>query len=281
MVRKKTGIYNPSIEDASNEYGQLYAEISGSQVALMVKDRETGYVEALEVFVFESPVTDWEKGFATLKKASQLLSRKYPDTHCYFHFEEAIVLPEHKFNLTDVEEYISFVHGEREDCEYRFDALVTIPAIRVAYRLPNSLLEMAGNNFLLYKPHHIYSAILDDIFGRQDLDDHFLKVLFYEKHFILALVKKGVLQIIQSVPYQQEEDILYHLINLGNGFELDSLHANLEISGLYDPGTHLHQQVVKLFGRVSFDTIQPRGIFASVWANHPSHYFTPYNKLAL
>ncbi len=281
MVRKKTGIYNPSFEDASHENGQLYAEISGSQVALLVKDKEAGQVEAFEVLLFVSPVTNWKTGFESLKKESLILSRTYQDTHCYFNFDEALILPEQKFSLSAAEEYISFVHGDKENCEYKYDTLLADPKMMLAYRLPKSLLEMAGSTFLLYKPQHIYSQILDDILCRQELDNHFLKVLFYENHFILAIVKKRMLQIIQSVPYQQEEDILYHLINLGNGFEIDPLHSNIEISGLYNPGSHLHQQVVKLFGRVTFDTIQPKGIFASVWANHPSHYFTPYHKLAV
>ncbi len=279
MAQKIIGIYNDAQDTTGNH--QLIIEIGNSQVACMIKNMESQKVEELEVFGIEKDSSDWSDIFYEVKAASQILNRLFRDTLCFYNFEEAIIMPEEKFSATAAEDYLSLIYGETSRHEIKYDNILPGSNMVNAYRVRKSIHELVGRHFLLYKPHHTYSRILDDILHRDQLDNHFLKIQFYSHHFILVLVKDKKLQLIQSFQYQTDNDVLYYVLSLIKQYGINNDHSNLEVSGMYDPGSSLHQQFVKLFGRISFDTIQVEGVFASAMAGYPAHYFTPFYKLAV
>jgi len=280
MARKIIGIYNNAQDTATADTGQLIIEIGNSQVACLVKGIVSQKVEEFEVFEIEKGASDWTDIFYEVRGGSQILNRSFRDTHGYYNFEEAVIMPEQKFSATSAEDYLSLVYGESIRHDTRHDTLLSSSHIVNAYRTLKSIHELVGRHFPVYKPHHSYSAILDDILTRDHVESHFLKIQFYSYHFILAFVKDNKLQLIQSFRYQTGDDVLYYMLSLIKQFGIDTSHSNLEVSGMYDPGSPLHQQFVKLFGRISFDTIQVEGAIASALANYPAHYFTPFYKLA-
>ncbi len=281
MVQKKTGIYSHDANPDSDEPGQLYVEISSTRFACLSRGAVSGQIEAFEIFDFDTTVSDWAALFAALQKESRIINGQYQKTNCYFNVEEALVIPESKFSEAAAEAFLSFTYGESDQYLYKFDKILAGTEMVIAYRLHKSMMEELDQVFQGYRYIHRYTLTLEDIFTRSVLDEQFLKLIVYKDHFIVAIVVNGGLQLVQSVHYQKEIDILYHLINLLKQFTLETQVTHLEVSGLYDPGSHLHQQVVKLFGRVSFESIQPTGAFVSIWANHPAHYYTPYHKLAI
>lgn len=281
MTQKIIGIYNDGKDTVNVNTDQLIIEIGSRQVACLVKGAISQKVEAFEVFEIEKDTNDRSDIFYEVREASQILSRSFLDTHCYYNFEEAIIMPEQKFSATAAEDYLSLVYGQSNRHDIKYDTLISGSHLVNAYRVRKSIHELVGHHFLLYKPHHTYSNILDDILTRQQLDDHFLKIQFYSNHFIIAIIKDKKLQLIQSFQYQIESDILYYILSLIKQFGIDTSHSNLEVSGRYDSGTSMHQQFVKMFGRISFDTIQADGLFALALASYPAHYFAPFYKLAV
>ena len=277
MARKIIGIYNNIKNTADTD--QLIIEIGNSHLACLVKDTVLQQVKEFEVFELAKGTSDWSDIFYEIREASQIVSRSFLDTHCYYNFEEAIIIPEQKFSAAAAEDYLSLVYGESNRHDVKYDTLISGTQMVNAYRVRKSIHELVGRHFLLYKPHHTYTKIVNDILKRDQLEDHFLKIQFYSNHFIVAVVKDKKLQIIQSFPYNIDDDVLYFLLSLIKQFGIDTSHSILEVSGMYDPGSSLHQQVVKLFGRISFDTMQADGLFASALANFPAHYFTPFYKL--
>ncbi|MEO8174295.1 MAG: DUF3822 family protein, partial [Sediminibacterium sp.] len=148
------------------------------------------------------------------------------------------------------------------------------------YRIRKSIHELVGRHFLLYKPHHSYSAVLQDVLSRTELADHFVKAQFYNSHMIVAVVKNQQLQLIQSFSFEASDDIVYHLANITGQFELNISHSHLEISGSFENGSVLHQQLQSMFGLLTLDTMHADGIFKST-TGHPLHHFTPYYKLVV
>ena len=238
----------------------------------MIKGAASQQVEGLELFALEKGSPDWSDVFYEVTAASQILGRTYRDTHCYYNFEEAIIIPQQKFSVASAENYLALVYGESNRHDFRYDTLLSPGHIVNAYRIRKSIHELLGRLFILYKPHHSYSKMLDDILTRDQLEGHFVKIQFYTSHIILAFVKDKQLQLVQSFQYQTTDDILYYLSSIIQQFGIHK-QSQLEISGMFDTDSILYQQLGKLFGLISFDTIQPDGLFA--------HYLTPFYKLAV
>ncbi len=279
MARKIAGYYNEEYVSGT-EAGQLFVEISNNGIACLVKGETSQQIEGFELFELNKGSNDWNDVFYEIRATSQLLSKQYTNTHCYYNFEDAILIPAKCFTAASAEDYLSLMYGETSRYEIKFDTLSNGAGMVNAYRVRRSINELMSRHFVLYKPHHSYSSLLEDIFSRTELDDHFMKAQFYSNHMIVAVVKNKQLQLIQSFQFTAKEDVLYHLINTSQQFVFNSLHSHLEISGMFETGSALHIQLQALFGLITFDGMKPDGVFA-LSNEFPSHYFTPFYKLVV
>lgn len=279
MVRKIIGYYSDNGHSIT-EADQLVVEISRNEVICLVKGNASQEIEGFEVFRFDQEGNDWNDVFYAMRTASELLDKSYRNAHCYYNFEEAVLIPGKRFTAVAAEDYLNLMFGESTRHDVKYDPINADTHIVNAYRVKRSIHELMGRHFLLYKPHHSYSGIVHDILTRGELDAHFVKVVFYNKHIIAAVVKDRQLQLIQSFSFETKEDVLYHLTNIKEQFELDGAHSHLEISGMFDNGSTLHKQLQSRFGLITFDTMNMDGVFKAA-TNQPLHYFTPFYKLVV
>lgn len=280
MAHKIVGYYNDAQKAAITEADQLYIEIGNNELACLVKGAESQETEGFEVFQLDKGQSDWTDVFYEVRSTSQLLNRTYKDVHCRYNFEEAVIIPEPKFTLTSAEDYLSLLYGESNRYDIKYDSILPVNHMVNAYRIRKSINELMCRHFVLYKPSHIYSGILNDLLTRIELANHFIKVQFYSTHIVVAVVKHKQLQLIQSFQYEVSEDILYHLVNISQQFELDNTVSNLEMSGMFETGSLLHQQLQPLFGLITFETVETSGVCKSV-TGFAAHYFTPFYKLVV
>ncbi len=278
MTRKTIGYYSNT--NNSGDPARLILEISERQIACMVKGQEAQQLHAFELFEIEKQNNGWKEVFAALREESQILNRNYRETSCYYNCEEALIIPAEKFNTGAAEDFLSLVYGEKPQHDVKHDTLVQNEMVN-AYRIPKLMHDLVGANFVLYKPHHSYSSLLDDILARPELPAEFIKLQLYSHHFILAFVKGGKLQLVRSFPYQSAEDILYYLVSIIQQFGVSATESHLEISGMLDADMISQRQLQKMFGHISFDTVSGDDAFITAVSLYPAYYFTPFYKLAV
>lgn len=280
MTRKILSQYNEQEQTASNETDQLIIAVSNNELSCMIKGSLSGEIEGFELFRLENNKTDWGDLFYELRTSSRLLNKTCRTTHCYYNFEEAVIIPEHKFSGASAEDYLSLLYGESNHHDIKFDPLGGDTKMVNAYRVRKSIHEIIGRHFLLYKPHHIYSSVIETILSKKDQSPDFMYVQFYHAHMVLAIIKQGGLQLIQTFHFEKQEDILYHLLNCSRQFEFDANISHLEISGMFETGSVLHKQIQPLFGLITFDGAEPTGVFKHI-NGYPPYYFIPYAKLGI
>lgn len=278
MVRKIIGYYNDSQD--GTEPGQLILEIGHDQVACMVKN-SSSQLEGFEVFALEKETSDWSDIFYEVKAGSEILNRSYRETTCYYNFEESVMVPQQKFTPTAAEDYLSLVYGESNQHDTRYDELSPGSGIVNAYRIRRSIHELVGRHFVLYKPHHAYSRIVNDLLTREQLADPFIKIQFYSNHIILAFVKNKQLKLVQSFLYQGYDDILYYVLSIVQQYGIKTDHSHLELSGSLDQASALYLQLTNLFGQTSFENIPENSSVSAAVSGYPAYYFTPFYKLAI
>lgn len=281
MTQKTISYYADPAIAPENEADILILEIGQTDLACMLKSAHTDKLEGFELFHIEDDQVDWSDVFFQLKLESKFIHRTYKEVHCHFNFAEALILPEKSFTASSAEDYLSLVYGGADKVDYKFDSILLSDTHLVnAYRIRKSINEQLSRQFVLYKAHHIYTRILDDLLNRQDLAEHFMRIQFYSKHCILTVIKENRLQLIQSFAFNATEDTLYYLIHCIKQFSFDNALSHLEISGIFENGNQLHQQLQGLFGLISFDESKPDGIL-KLAGSYPSYYFNSFYKLAV
>lgn len=279
MVHKLIGFYGDRPEYTPKATDQLAIEIGNDQFVCMVKNASTNEIDAIEFFQIDQSKVDWSDILFEVKQNSKILGPSYSDTSIFYNFEEALVLPLAKMSATASEDYLSLIFGEDERTDTKFDSInTTLPTVTI-YRIKKSLTELLNRNFLLFKTQHTYTNILNDLLNRDNLPSVFLKLIVYQNHFIVVLIKDNELQLIQSYIFTSADDILYFLISIANQTGLSPLQAKLEVSGLLDLHTDLLEQLKKSFGIVSFDLISNQDSIKASPSNYSPYFLTPFYKL--
>lgn len=277
MGIKISGYYQDQDTTQPNPEDQLVLAVSHDEFACL-----TGIpgklIDGFELFHLPANEQGWNGSFHALSGNSQLLGRNYRNTHCWFNMSEAVLVPAERFTMVAAEDYLNLLYGENDQYELRHED--TGRGIVVAYRIHKQLHEMLTRLAVLYQPHHIYTSVLKELLDHRDKAGELLLVQIYHSHLIAFVMKNQQLQLAQCFRYQTQEDILYHLVNLSEQFSFDKTQSHLSISGSFEQGAVLHQQLQSLFGLIGLDTADTSGIFQTV-TDQPVHYFTPYQKLML
>jgi hypothetical protein len=279
MVHKLIGFYGDRPEYTPKATDQLAIEIGSHQFVCMVKNSSTSEIEAIEFFQIDQSKVDWSDILFEIKQNSKIIGPSYADTSIFYNFEEALVLPLAKMSATAAEDYLSLVFGEDERTETKFDSINTaLPTVTI-YRIKKSLTELLNRNFLLFKTQHTYTNILNDLLNRDKLPEVFLKLIVYQNHFIVVLIKDNELQLIQTYSYTNSDDILYYTISVANQTGLSPLQAQLELSGLVELHKDLLEQLKKSFGILSFDLVSNPDAIMTKSSNYSPYFLTPFYKL--
>lgn len=278
MARKIVGFY---CDDSAATDKQLVVEVGRHQFACMIRNTGTGEVEAFELFQLDETPHEWNDVFYEIRQYSNILQQFCSSTRLFYNFEEAMLMPGEQKNIVAAEDHLSLLYGESEWHELKYDKVGAKDQFLNAYRIQRNIHELAGRYFPSHEVHHAYSPILEDILSRHWQDSRFMKLQCYSHHLVLVLISDQQLQLVQSFEYQTSEDILYHLLNTAKQFSLPASSIPVEVSGFFDHDGELHQRFVQLFQTVHFDEIVAGDILQKITeAGYPSHYFTPFFKLA-
>ncbi len=275
MVHKLIGFYGDLHEYTPQRTDQLAIEIGSHQIVCMVKNSSSGEIDAIELYQVDQSNADWSDILFEVKQNSKILGPTYSDCFVFFNIEEALVLPMTEMSATASADFLSLVYGTDDRADTKFDRINSAHPTVTIYRIKKSLSELLDRNFVIFKIQHTYTKLLNDVLNREELPTVFLKLIVYQKHFILVLLKNKQLQLIQSYTFHHADDILYFAISVANQSGASPLQTHLELSGMIDPLTNLLDQLKKTFGIVSLDIIANQ--------SKPSNYsrctFTPFYKL--
>jgi hypothetical protein len=279
MVHKLIGFYGDRLEYTPNRTDQLAIEIGSHQIACMVKNSITGEIDAIELYQIDQSNTDWSDILFEVKQNSKILGPTYSDCFVFFNFEEALVLPMSEMSASASADYLSLVYGTDERADTKFDRINSVLPTVIIYRIKKSLTELLDRNFLIFKIQHIYTNILNDVLNRASIPSIFLKLIVYQKHIIIVLLKDNQLQLIQTYHFLHPDDILYFAISVTNQTGISPLETELELSGLVDLQNNLLDQLKKSFGIVNFDVVNHTGINQTSPSNYSPYFLTPFYKL--
>ena len=285
MVHKQISIYSSSETHSPFNSDQLIVEIAHAYMVFMVIASSSKNMIAFELFEFESSQTNWYDIFQQVKRESVILDKTYLDTQVYYNFSEAVVIPVSAFTTEAADAYLAAIHGDNTNNVIRYDNVNVADGMVTVYRIRKTLNDILNSHLMMVTPRHLYSKVLETVLNHSSEAKQsfapYINLQFYSKEMIVLLMQHGKLQLIQSYAFQTADDVLYHLLNIANQFQLSVNDTRVNLSGLIDPKSHHLEYITKIFNHISYSDQPTSTLFQNGKTGFPSYYFTPFVNLSL
>ncbi|HEX5026635.1 MAG TPA: DUF3822 family protein [Agriterribacter sp.] len=212
---------------------------------------------------------------------NEWLSRPYNKVTIVYFFPESLLVPDALFDAGVNKTALDMVYGDLHKGEALQDNLQGW-GLHNVYRVPTALHQLMGTHFPKGHFYHAYSILLKSKKQRKkSLETDEITLVFYPNKLLFALFRAGKLQIIQTFDYDTAEDVLYHLLNACQQFDVDTEKVVITVSGLLDDHSSVYIELNKYFLNIELDERPDAFSYNAVFQEHPRHFFTALFNAAL
>ncbi|MFP5042415.1 DUF3822 family protein [Parasediminibacterium sp. JCM 36343] len=280
MAKKVVSVYGDiSIKSPFNS-DQLIIEIGNYHIACLVKLSVKQELAAVEVYHFNSFEEEWYDIFQDVRSKSKILNRGFIDTRVFFNLPDTVLIPSAMYSEAAASEYLQLIHGDVINQVIKTDKVNVEPSITVATKIKRVLMDTVNSNLMMITVHNSYRVFLENLLATTRPYNHsLLKVQLYNNEMMVGLVYNNQLLLAQLYTQKTSEDILYHLLNVLQQYNLRAEETTLELSGMIEIKTALYENLKKVFPRITFDNPTEELIKLHDFTKYPKHYLTPYLNL--
>jgi Protein of unknown function (DUF3822) len=265
MVRKTFGIYSGDLSDCN-----LFVETGRDYLACWCKHAETLQVKAFELFSFrEIEAQEFDKLYNEILLHSRLLTISAGKVYCIWGDEKCICIPGEFYDNDIAGAYMHLMFANEAGSSFYKDNL---DGLTVLATLPNAAAVVSEYHSVTANVHKYFHLLK----AQQPLtSENKLHIVFYHSHFIVSVFKEGTLQLIQNYSYRAPEDVLYHLLNICETFNLSAGETTAYASGMIDTSSPLYEMLRAYIHHFAFEPVQ-KEIFDEIFQEYPLHYFASF-----
>lgn len=282
MLHKTIGFYPDVATTESSTEDRLLLFIQATQIVCMLQSCATKQILGFEVFKLVDTDSNWDDVFSQFKYLSELFKNNVGKIYVVHENVESVLIPTELFNANSTQEYLKLVYGEKENSICFSNQLKHEETIVNVFRIDSVLYESLCANLNISQHFHFYTNLLQLVFQHKLYQGkNWIKLVFYEKYFIVTLIKDDQLQFIQTFNYQSSEDALYHIMNVINQHDTSIDSLNVLISGKIDLDKTTYILIQQYFSNIEIEKSESGIALSEKLSAYPSHYFTSYFNVEL
>lgn len=280
MVKKSLFVYGDISTQSPFNSDRLVIEIGSHHIACLVKLSVKQELSAIEIYHFNSLEMDWYAIFQDIRSKSKILNKGFIDTRVYFNLAETLLVPDGLNSPAAVESYLQLVHGDIINQVIKTDSAHLDPPITIATKISRGLMDTINSNLMMITFHNSHRVFVESLLSfNRPYNQSLLKVQIYNQDLLIGLLYNNQLQIAQLYKHSTSEDIMYHLLNVLQQYNLKAEETTLELSGFFDIKTGFFDNIRKVFPRITFDIPDEKLTVLKEFGKYPKHYLTPYLNL--
>ncbi len=281
MPKKIFSIYSPDLEgDEGNE--NLIIEVAKTHFACLAKSLSKNTIAAFEIFELNDGHGDFTELFSNIQEKSKILHKGFKETKVFIQGDTSILVPRQLYTADKAEAFLDTSVGIMGTSKIIIDELDFSSPIVNVFSMPAKMIDNIAAILGDIIVEHTYSQILRLLFTApvSALPEQFLKVQFYNKHFIVAAIADNNLQLIRHFEFEVPRDVLYHLLYIAQQLKFSPETLVLQISGMVDLASPLYAELQGYFTNLEVEQAD-KGLFHLDASEFPAHYFTPIFNLAV
>ena len=269
---KPTFAYVPTEGKNSMDEGlKLCLELGEEHVSYLIAN--TSGTKIMHFEYYSVPKEEKLERLSMLLKEHPGLSHSFEDVILVNNTNRTVLVPDkfHKDHLND--SLFQMIHGDLEDMALHKDAVYEWE-INILHGFEAELDTLLKERFPQARSVHFATTALRSAFKNRHWEEkQHVKLFFFSSSFFIMLFHGDRLQIAQHFQFQTTEDIIYHVLNVADKFQVDVNSALFETSGLLDESSPIWYELQRHFLEISF--LSPDVTFDENM-EISSHYFTPF-----
>lgn len=269
--------FNITGSSESDEALHLFINAGNQGIAFTEWDKETDTFLSVQVFHFTKQMSKNEVAIAIddILQTEALLHKKFVKTEIIWSCTESILVPNAYFDKGLRKDTLGIVYGDLNGSVLK-DELVLQHQLHNVYAVPVKVENSIAQKFPYGIQSHQSSLMVDIEPNEKDL----LYCNFNTDSLTVLLRKKGQLQVIQNFDFNTPEDVVYHVLNVCQQFEVDASGTVLTASGMIDAKSNLYNELYKYVPSIKFLALPGNHNYTAAIKEYPEHYFSHLFALA-
>lgn len=253
------------------EYGQFHISISISN-----KTGENVYHIACYQFKNKPEV----RLIQQILNENSIYLQSFSDVILVHNQRETVLLPSSLYKQELEKSVLETVHGDTDTLIVMNDDVHQWELNNI-YGCHKYLFDMIRDKYPHTRNNHFTTLALRYIFRNIKEDkSHWVKIFFYPSALQVFALKGDQLLLAQSFYYETKEDVVFHILNLSDKFNIDLTSAFVEISGLIDEESGIWKELNRYILNIEFENpVQPIPEFVDQTVV-PQHFLTPIMLIA-
>jgi hypothetical protein len=280
MLKPAFQIEVTDISDEELLQSRLLVEVNPNAFTYVLLNQRNMSPLVVKYFQLESHLSLTET-LRDILEIEGFLKRPVKETLLVYNFPESSLIPEPVFTMDTNREIIDTLHGNLQKGLILTEKIPWWELFNV-YRISPDLHQLLQQSFTAGKYWHYYSLLLKSykMFDSTDQEDC-LKVVFYADKMVALMIRGGKVHLVQTFPYQDTKDVIYHLLNCCHLLGIDQSAVRLLVGGLIDRQSALSTELHKYFLRINFEEIDESIKVTDELKELPLHYFSSILKMAV
>ncbi len=248
------------------EYGQFH-------VSFCISNKGGEKISHLASYQFKSkPDTAWIQKILASNPVYQL---SFDDVILVHNQKEMVLLPSSMYKQHLEETLLQTVHGDIDDMIICNDDVHQWELNNI-YGCNRMVFDAIREQFPHVRNIHFSTLALRSIFRNiKEEPGNWIKIFFYPSSIQVFALKGDQLLLAQTFYYETKEDVIFHLLNLSDKFNIDLTEALVEVSGMVDDESGTWKELNRYVLRIAME--EPPGPVESAVKidGIPSHFLTP------
>jgi Protein of unknown function (DUF3822) len=247
------------------------------QFALLHKQNKQ--LEALLGFHFEKSLlpagfpAKWEE----VINEYAFLNKFYSAVTVVYRCNEAVLFPGSNYHPAGNPTVLNTLYGEENGAVIK-DNFVAAEGINIVYRIAPAIYNTIQRSFINASCKHYYSMELQAL-GKTGYEN-LVQVNFFGNQFSVAVIKDGVLQLMQAYNYSKPEDVLFYLLTIAKEFNCNREEIILLIGGMVEEKSAMVTDIKKYFLNIQLASKPETVDCTAAFKEFPLHYFNPAFTIA-
>ncbi len=175
-------------------------------------------------------VQDYYKQVEKVIAEDTFLSKNYKKMNFVFASNKSTLVPLEFFNKNLLKDYFTMNHQLDEYEEIHFNKILDLKMVNV-FSIPSDITTLMVNHFPELHFYHQSSTLISNL-TKSSKSKGLIVGILVDKHFFdIVVADKGELKLYNNIKYSNEEDFVYHVMNVYNQLDIPISGTNLYLSG--------------------------------------------------
>jgi hypothetical protein len=216
---------------------------------------------------------DYLDRIADFLKKDTFLSKNYKSVDFVYSSRKSTLVPLELFDKKLIKSYFTFAHSLNDYEEIHFNKLSKTDAVNI-FSIPSDITTLMVNHFPELKFYHQATTFIDNTIEKSVSENHIVGLMVYMSYLDMVVCNSGKLFLYNNFEFQNENDFVYHIVNIYQQLKISDQNTKLYLSGDIDKDDAKYKLLTRFMRNTNFFSAIDNSKLRYQFKEVPEHYLT-------